>query len=185
MAMPESLVAGEAAAWAEVLTESYWGVDGTGASTLAPYLPPDSPLPAPAEGQRIFVESVRAISVTEESPGLYRVVVRASLLSATGSEEYQRLPARALAWTLRWQREGWRLLDLPEQIDLPHLLPAERLPTAEIPEVIRSAASQEGSVLVGGPVGDLWRVVIAVPDSAGGSWPTVRWFSPDGVAVAG
>ncbi|MGH8924323.1 MAG: hypothetical protein ACRDWA_06770 [Acidimicrobiia bacterium] len=185
MAIPAGLVAGEAAAWAEVLTEAYWGVDGSGVSTLAPYLPPDSPLPVPAEGQRVFVESVRALSVTEESPGLYRVVVRASLLSALGSDEYRRLPIQALAWTLRWQREGWRLLDFPEQIELPHLLPATELPSAEIPEGIRSAASQTGTVLAGGPVGDLWRVVVALEDSLGGSWPVVRWFSPDGTAVAG
>ena len=178
-------VAGEAAAWAEILTESYWGVDGSGATGLAAYLPPDSPLPAPASGQRVFVESARALSVTEESPGTYRVVVRASLLSAVGNEEYQRLPARALAWTLRWQREGWRLLDLPEQIEVPLLLPAEPLPAAEIPELIRSAASQTGPVLTGGPVGELWRVVIAVEDPAGGSWPMVRWFSPDGAPVPG
>ena len=185
MAIPEPLLAGEAAAWAEILTEMYWGVDGSGLSALASYLPPNSPLPAPAPEQRIFVESVRSISIQEENPGLFRVVVRASLLSALGSEEYQRLPARALAWTLRWEREGWRLLDLPEQIDLPILLPAEELPVAEIPEIIRSAASAAGSVLAGGPVGDLWRVVIAVEDPAGGSWPVVRWFSPDGVPVPG
>src|SRR5687768_1992511 len=57
MAIPDAVVASEAAAWAEVLTESYWGVDGTGSSALAPYLPPTSPLPTPAQGQRIFVES--------------------------------------------------------------------------------------------------------------------------------
>lgn len=183
MAIPAA--PGEAAAWAEILTESYWGVDGTGATGLAAYLPPDSPLPAPAVGQRVFVESARALSVTEESPGAYRVVVRASLLSAVGTEEYQRLPARGLAWTLRWLREGWRLLDLPEQIEVPLLLPADPLPAAEIPELIRSAASQAGSVLTGGPVGELWRVVIAVEDPAGGTWPMVRWFSPDGVPVPG
>lgn len=185
MAIPEPSVAGEAAAWAETLTESYWGVDGSGVSSLAPYLPPDSPLPAPAAGQRVFVESARAVSVSQESPGTYRVVVRASLLSAIGTEEYQRLPARALAWTLRWEREGWRLLDLPEQIDVPRLLPAEPLPAAEIPEAIRAAASQAGSVLTGGPVGELWRVVIAVEDPVGGSWPMVRWFAPDGVPIPG
>lgn len=185
MATPESSVAGEAAAWAEILTESYWGVDGSGASGLAAYLPPNSPLPAPAAGQRVFVESARALSVTEDSPGTYRVVVRASLLSAVGTEEYQRLPARALAWTLRWQREGWQLLDLPEQIEVPLLLPADPLPAAEVPEMIRSAASETGSILTGGPVGELWRVVIAVEDPAGGSWPVVRWFSPDGVPVPG
>jgi hypothetical protein len=123
--------------------------------------------------------------VSQESPGTYRVVVRASLLSAIGTEEYQRLPARALAWTLRWEREGWRLLDLPEQIDVPLLLPAEPLPAAEIPEAIRAAASQAGSVLTGGPVGELWRVVIAVEDPVGGSWPMVRWFAPDGVPIPG
>lgn len=185
MAIPEPSVASEAAAWAEILTESYWGVDGSGVSTLATYLPPNSPLPTPAAEQRMFVESARAISVSEESPGTYRVVVRASLLSAVGTDEYQRLPARALAWTLRWQREGWRLLDLPEQIEAPLLLPAEALPAAEIPETIRLAASQTGSVLTGGPVGELWRVVIAVEDPVGGTWPMVQWFSPDGVPIPG
>ena len=185
MAIPDAVVASEAAAWAEVLTESYWGVDGTGSSALAPYLPPTSPLPTPAQGQRIFVESVRALTVLEEGPGLYRIVVRASLLSATGAEEYRRLPIQALAWNLRWERDGWRLLDLPEQVELPQLLPASELPTSEVPEVIRTAASQSGTVLSGGPVGDLWRVVLAVSNPAGGTWPVVMWYSPDGVRIGG
>ncbi|HJU52105.1 MAG TPA: hypothetical protein VJ815_07200 [Acidimicrobiia bacterium] len=185
MAIPEVSVAGEAAAWGEILTQSYWGVDGSGESGLADYLPPNSPLPAPAPGQRVFVDSARAVSVTEEAPATYRVVVRASLLSAVGAEAYKRVPARGLAWTLRWEREGWRLLDLPTQIEVPTLLPAEPLPVAEIPEPIRLAASQAGSVLTGGPVGELWRVVIAVEDASGGSWPMVRWFSPDGAPVPG
>ena len=185
MAIPDTVVASEAAAWAEVLTESYWGVDGTGISALAPYLPPTSPLPTPAQGQRIFVESVRALSVLEEGPGLYRIVVRASLLSATGAEEYRRLPIQALAWNLRWERDGWRLLDLPEQVELPRLLPASELPTSEVPELIRTAASQSGTVVSGGPVGDLWRVVVAVSDPSGGTWPVVMWYSPDGVRIGG
>ncbi|HJQ94986.1 MAG TPA: hypothetical protein VJ935_04665 [Acidimicrobiia bacterium] len=185
MAIPDAVVASEAAAWAEVLTENYWGVDGTGISALAPYLPPTSPLPSPAPGQRIFVESVRALSVREEGPGLYHIVVRASLLSATGDEEYRRLPIQTLAWNLRWERDGWRLLDLPEQVEPPRLLPASELPTSEVPEVIRTAASQSGTVLSGGPVGDLWRVVVAVSNPAGGSWPVVIWYSPDGVRIGG
>ena len=185
MAIPDAVVASEAAAWAEVLTESYWGVDGTGSSALAPYLPPTSPLPTPAQGQRIFVESVRALTVLEEGPGLYRIVVRASLLSATGAEEYRRLPIQALAWNLRWERDGWRLLDLPQQVELPQLFPASELPTSEVPEVIRTAASQSGTVLSGGPVGDLWRVVLAVSNPAGGTWPVVLWYSPDGLRIGG
>jgi hypothetical protein len=185
MAIPDAVVASEAAAWAEVLTESYWGVDGTGTSALAPYLPSSSPLPTPAQGQRVFVESVRALSVVEEGPGLYRIVVRASLLTATGAEEYRRLPIRALAWNLRWERDGWRLLDLPEQVELPKLLPASEFPTTEVPEVIRTAASQSGTVLSGGPVGDLWRVVVAVSNTSGGTWPVVMWYAPDGVPIGG
>jgi hypothetical protein len=185
MAVPDAAVASEAAAWAEVLTESYWGVDGSGISALAPYLPPNSPLPTPAEGQHLFVESARALSVLEEGPGLYRIVVRASLLSATGGEEYRRLPIQALAWNLRWERDGWRLLDLPEQVELPHLLPAPELPNAQIPTGIGTAASQAGTVLSGGPVGDLWRVVVAVSSPSGGTWPMVMWYSPDGVPVGG
>lgn len=185
MAIPDAVVASEAAAWAEVLTESYWGVDGSGISALTPYLPPDSPLPTPAEGQRIYVESARALSVLEEGPGLYRIVVRASLLSATGGEEYRRLPIQALAWSLRWERDGWRLLDLPEQVELPQLLTAPELPNAQIPAGIATAAAQTGTVLSGGPVGDLWRVVVAVSSPAGGTWPVVRWYSPDGVPAGG
>jgi hypothetical protein len=183
MAIPPDLAAGEAAAWAEVLTEAYWTIDGSGTSALAPYLPPDTPLPVPAPGQRRFVESVQALAVVEDGPALFRVVVRASLLSAIGEQDYQRLPATALAWTLRWQREGWQLVDLPEQVEPPALQPADPFPKQPVPEGIAAHASALGSVLGGGPVGDLWRIVIAVADHNGGSWPVVRWYSPDGVPI--
>lgn len=185
MAVSPAVAAGEAAAWSEVLTESYFGVDGSAVSLLATFLPANTPVPVPAAGQRVFVESVKALSVIEESPGLFRIVVRASLLSALGDGEYQRIPPQALAWMLVWEREGWRLVDLPEQVEVPPLLPAEPLPSADLPEVIRLAAADLGTVLDGGPVGDLWRVVVAVTDSSGGSWPVVKWYSPDGIAVTG
>lgn len=175
-------VGDEAAAWAEWMTEKYFTVDGSGASDLGGLLPPNASLPAPAPNQRVFVESARTLGVQAEGAD-YRATVIARLLGATDGVAYQRLPDRALVWTLRWQPEGWVVVDLPEEVTPPRLRSGPAQVQEQVPEPVLSAASQVGTVVGGGMVGDLWRVVVTVADSLGGSWPIVAWFSPDGSRV--
>ena len=182
MAVPN--VADEAASWAEWITETYLTVDGSASTDLAELLPAGSALPAPVDGQRVFVESARTIAVAEEGNN-YRAVVLARLLAATGDAPYERLPDRALAWTLRWESGGWVVVDLPEEVTAPQLRPGPPFAAGPVPEPILSAATKSGTVLEGTQVGDLWRVVVAVADRFGGSWPVVFWFAPDGSPVPG
>ncbi len=180
MAIPGA--AAEAGAWAEWITEAYLTMDGSDATELASLFPPGTALPTPAPGQRVFVESARTISVTEVGAN-YRAVVLARILGALGEEGYGRLPDRGLAWTLRWDPAGWVVVDLPEEIPTPRLQSGDAFVTNEVPEPILTVASEEGLVIGGGQVGDLWRVVVSVKDSLGGTWPVVIWFSPDGSPV--
>lgn len=182
MALPD--VADEAASWAEWMTETYLTVDGSASNDLAALLPAGSALPAPVEGQRVFVESARTIAVAEEGNN-YRAVVLARLLAATGDAPYERLPDRALAWTLRWEPSGWVVVDLPEEVTAPQLRPGPSFANGPVPEPILSAASESGTVLEGTQISDLWRVVVTVSDRFGGSWPVVFWFAPDGSPVPG
>jgi hypothetical protein len=172
----------EAAAWAEWVTEKYLSADGTGSSDLATLLPPGSALPVPAAGQRVFVESARAIAIATDAAD-HRITVLARLLGASGSEPYRRIADRALVWTLRWAPEGWMVRDLPEEVSPPRLLAGPAQATGPVPEPILTEASKLGSVMGGAMEGDLWRVVITIADSLGGTWPVVAWFSPDGSRV--
>jgi len=176
-AVPDA--AAEAAAWAEWVMELYLSVDGSAQTELAALFPPGTALPVPATEQRVFVESVRTLSVTEAGAD-FRAVVVARLLGATGTDAYRRLPDRAMVWTLRWQPEGWVLVDLPESAPSPQILPGAGFALGDVPEPVFSAAAVHGTVVGGGQVGDLWRVVVGVADELGGTWPVVVWFAPDG-----
>ena len=179
-ALGETELAAQASGWGEWLTASYLTVDGTGAADWTQFLPPGTPVPTPAAGERTFVESVHALEVTESASGEFRVLVRARFLIGTGTDPYQRQTDRVLAWNLRWMPEGWMVLDLPELAEGPTLVAGQALPTGEIPDHIAAAATPIGVVLGGGPIGENWRVVVGVSDSVGGQWPVVVWFAPDG-----
>jgi hypothetical protein len=106
------------------------------------------------------------------------------MLAAAADIGYQRIPDRGLAWILRWEPNSWVVVDLPEEVDVPRLQAGSAPTLGEVPEPVLSAAAATGTVIGGGLVGDLWRVVVAVGDEWGGAWPVVAWFSPDGRPVA-
>jgi hypothetical protein len=180
-AVPEAT--DEVRAWAEWLSELYFTTDGSGSTELVNLLPQGSPLPLPVPEERVFVESARAISVSEEGDG-FRVVVLVRLLGAVGESPYERIPDLALAWTLEWSPDGWVVVDLPERVDLPRLQAGTATALGDVPEPVHTAAVAEGRVIGGNMVGDLWKVVLTIEDQWGGTWPVVAWFTPDGSPVA-
>jgi hypothetical protein len=187
MAVPAELLAAQAAAWAEWVTSLYFTIDGGDGpgQALGSILPASSPTPIPTPGQRSYVEWARAIDVAEIAPAEYLVEVAVRTLGAMAEEPYRRMPARSIIWRLRWTPDGWSVLDLPEIGAMPDLVVQPSWPNAELPAPVAAATAGIGQVLGGGGVGDLWRVVVALPDSLGGTWPVVVWMTGDGQRVDG
>ncbi|MGQ0849404.1 MAG: hypothetical protein ACT4OP_09850 [Actinomycetota bacterium] len=190
MAVPPDRLAAEAAAWAEWVTRIYLTIDGSEitAGTLEEVLPPGLPLPAPSDGQRLFVEWVRTVEVAESGIAEFRAVVAARTLGAIGEQSYERLPDRALEWRLHWTPDGWSVVDLPNPVEFPRLVPpgdltAGELTEAELPHPVIQAASELGEVREGWSEGELFRVVVELVDPFGGRWPAVLWYDSDGQRV--
>lgn len=173
----------QAAGWAEWLTATYLTIDGNESSSWTGLLPEGSAAPIPAAGQRSFVDSVHALLIEQVADGRYRVLVRARTLVAIGVEPYRRHPDQVLAWTLRWQPEGWQLLDLPELVESPALITGPSQPRDQLPPHIHTSAAAFGVVIGASRFDDRWRVVVGMVDAVGGQWPYVLWFADDGTRL--
>ncbi len=167
---PERVI-DRAVAHAEWFVAEYLTVDGTeeGRATLTSLLPVGVPLPAAAEGTRVFVEWVRATGVEETGQLTYRVTVLARSLAAAGATEYVRQPP------LQVEVDVSVAGDLPQVVMAPRVAPAQagnpfQLALTPVPDEISASALQQigGSEVVGGTqsADGTWQVVVlaATPD---------------------
>ena len=167
---PERVI-DRAVAHAEWFVAEYLTMDGTeeGRAALTALLPAGVPMPAAADGTRVFVEWVRASAVEEIGQLVYRVTVLARSLAAASNEEYQRQAP------LQVEVDVSVAGDLPQVVMAPRVSPAQPGPTHQltlvtVPGEVGEAALQQsgGTEVVGGlqtPDGG-WRVVVlaATPD---------------------
>ena len=167
---PERVI-DRAVAHAEWFVAEYLTMDGTeeGRAALTALLPAGVPMPAAADGTRVFVEWVRASAVEEVGQLVYRVTVLARSLAAASNEEYQRQAP------LQVEVDVSVAGDLPQVVMAPRISPAQPGPTHQLTlvtvpgEVGETALQQSGGTeVVGGlqtPDGG-WRVVVlaATPD---------------------
>lgn len=184
LAFPAEIVATEAAAIAEWVASDFFTIDGgtNVLDDLKNVLPEGSTLPVAPLGTRSFVEWARAASVKESAPGLYEVLVVVRRLAAGDGEAYQRIAPIGVVITLTWTEQGWSLTDVPILSDTPRLVQAPAWSQDEVPAEIASATatSTGGEVLAGVQVGDNWRLVVAIVDPVGVSWPLVVWSDKAG-----
>jgi hypothetical protein len=167
---PERVI-DRAVAHAEWFVAEYLTMDGTeeGRAALTALLPAGVPMPAAADGTRVFVEWVRASAVEEVGQLVYRVTVLARSLAAASNEEYQRQAP------LQVEVDVSVVGDIPQVVMAPRVSPAQPGPTHQltlvtVPGEVGEAALQQsgGTEVVGGlqtPDGG-WRVVVlaATPD---------------------
>jgi len=167
---PERVI-DRAVAHAEWFVAEYLTMDGTeeGRAALTGLLPAGVPMPAAADGTRVFVEWVRASAVEEIGQLVYRVTVLARSLAAGSNEEYQRQAP------LQVEVDVSVAGDAPQVVMAPRLSPAQPGPTHQlalvtVPGEVGAAALQQsgGLEVVGGlqtPDGG-WQVVVlaATPD---------------------
>ena len=167
---PERVI-DRAVAHAEWFVAEYLTMDGTeeGRAALTALLPAGVPMPAAADGTRVFVEWVRASAVEEIGQLVYRVTVLARSLAAASNEEYQRQAP------LQVEVDVSVAGDIPQVVMAPRVSTAQPGPTHQltlvtVPEEVGEAALQQsgGTEVVGGlqtPDGG-WRVVVlaATPD---------------------
>jgi hypothetical protein len=185
MALAPAGLLAEAGAMAEWFATEFFSLSGSSSDgeVVRSMLPADSPVP-PGEGRRSFVEWASAVEVEEVESGRYRVLVVFRTLGATGTDEYRRLPPRAVWIDLRWTPEGWALLDLPAPAGPPAWSQMPAWPAGEVPDAVQEMAAAQGGVVIGGgQVGGIWRVVVEATDDAGGRWPLVMWFDDRGTVV--
>ena len=187
LAFPAETLAAEAAALAEWLASDFFTIDGGTQiiDDLEKVLPQGSALPTAPSGSLSFVEWARAVSVQESTPGVYEVLVVVRRLAASDGETYQRIAPIGVVIGLSWTEQGWSVTDLPILTDPPLLVQAPAWPLEEVPAEIGAAAvaGTGGDVLGGVRVGEIWRLVVAIVDPTGVSWPVVIWSDEAGIRV--
>ncbi len=172
---PERVI-DKVAAHAEWFVTEFLTVDGSeeGRASLTALMPAGVPLPAAAEGTRVFVEWVRATGVEEIAPLTYRVTVLARSLAAQDDAAYQRQAPLELAVDVSLVEET------PQVVTAPQIRPAasgppHQLALAQVPEEVGSAALQQaaGTEVVGGiqTPDSGWQVVVLAPTPDGVSRP--------------
>jgi hypothetical protein len=167
---PERVI-DRAVAHAEWFVAEYLTMDDTdeGRAALTGLLPAGVPMPAAADGTRVFVEWVRASAVEEIGQLVYRVTVLARSLAAGSNEEYQRQAP------LQVEVDVSVAGDAPQVVMAPRLSPAQPGPTHQlalvtVPGEVGATALQQsgGSEVVGGlqTQDGIWQVVVlvATPD---------------------
>jgi hypothetical protein len=186
-AIPVESLEAEAASIAEWIASDYFTIDGGTqiAEGLARVLPRGSPLPVSASGARSYVEWARAFSVQETGPATFEIVVMVRRLGATDGGAYQRIEPVGVIITIAWTADGWSVTDLPRMVEVPLMHQATAwISSAVPPEVAAAAARLGGEMVSGSQVGEVWRLVVAIPDSTGASWPLVFWVDAAGEQVA-
>ncbi len=167
---PERVI-DRAVAHAEWFVAEYLTMDGTeeGRAALTALLPAGVPVPAAADGTRVFVEWVRASAVEEIGQLVYRVTVLARSLAAAANAEYQRQAPLQVAVDVSVAGEAPQVVMAP-QVSPAQPGPAHQLALVTVPEEVGAAALQQsgGSEVIGGlqtPDGG-WQVVVlaATPD---------------------
>lgn len=161
---PERVI-DRAVAHAEWFVAEYLTVDGTdaGRAALTALTPAGVPLPAAAEGTRVFVEWVRASAVEEIGDLLYRVTVLARTLAAAANAEYQRQAPLQVEVDVSVAGDAAQVVMAP-RVSPAQPGPAHQLALAQVPDEVGAAALQQsgGSDVVGGtqtPDGE-WQVVV-------------------------
>ena len=167
---PERVI-DRAVAHAEWFVAEYLTMDGTeeGRAALTALLPAGVPMPAAADGTRVFVEWVRASAVEEIGQLVYRVTVLARSLAAAANAEYQRQAPLQVAVDVSVAGDAPQVVMAP-QISPAQPGPALQLALVTVPEDVGATALQQsgGSEVIGGlqtPDGG-WQVVVlaATPD---------------------
>ena len=167
---PERLI-DAAVSHAEWFVAEYFTLDQSAQhfETLTSLMPVGVPLPTAAEGTMSFVESARAIEVTEVQPLRYDVSVLVRYLLAAGEEGYERQPPLLASVEVVVGEEGASVA-LP-----PRITPAVAEPSspllAEVPQAVsESAIALSGASQVVGGIQRRdggWTVVAMVPGPGG------------------
>ncbi len=171
---------------AERVLRELFTADGSGRrSELVP-----AGLPDPEPGARSFVEWVSVATIDDLGAGRFRVEAMLGRLVAAPGADYRRLAPEAFSLVLDVSTGTPVLVDLPTpSVPVGPTGPSVSLTAAPAPPVVVEAAedvfSRFGTVtsVEAFPVGDRWRVVGAVVDAGGMTWPLVVWLDADGVEV--
>lgn len=164
-----------AMAHAEWFAVEFFAVDGSERSrlTLAALLPEGVPVPEAPVGTQVFVDWVRASSVSEVAPLVYQVEVIVRSL-VTGSEGgFSRQPTRLALIEVVVGTDGLPRVTRPpvlvdEPIPTPHVLTLAGVPD----QVRQSVEASHGPVVGGEQLADGgYRVVAMVTDADGVSRP--------------
>ncbi len=160
------------AAHAEWFAVEYYSFDGSeGArSALAGLLPEGVPTPEAPSGTQVFVDWVRATSVSEAGPLLYQVEVIVRSLVSGPEGGFIRLPTRLSMVEVTLGSEGSPRVTRPpvsagEAAPVPH-----QIGLGPLPDQVRDAVEAAHGTVVGGE---------ALPD--GGYRVVVMATDPDGV----
>ncbi|MGA7227221.1 MAG: hypothetical protein WBZ45_03300 [Acidimicrobiia bacterium] len=155
----------EASAYAEWFATEYLSVDGSEESrqVLASLLPPDIPAPEAGDGTRVFVEWVRATTIEEVAPLIYRVSVLARTMAAGAEGLYVRQPTRMVTVDISMSGDTPAVVISPsvEGVTLPDPVPAGLVePPADVRD--RALGLAGTSEVVGGVPGadGTWQVVV-------------------------
>lgn len=165
---PERLV-DQVIAHAEWVAIEYMAVDGSEQSreVLTSLLPRGTPLPEAPEGVQVFVDWVRARSVTKTGPTSFDVGVLVRSLASGGDDGFVRQPPTLVSMSVEVAGDG-----IPRVTSVPSLEPAAPGTPAEL------ALSQPPEDVVS----DIEGEVVGGVQRADGGWDlVVRLAGPDGV----
>ena len=140
---PERVI-DRAVAHAEWFVAEYLTMDGTeeGRAALTALLPAGVPMPAAADGTRVFVEWVRASAVEEIGQLVYRVTVLARSLAAAANAEYQRQAPLQVEVDVSMAGDGAQVVMAP-QVSPAQPGPAHQLALVTVPEDVGATALQQ------------------------------------------
>lgn len=172
---PERII-DQARAHAEWFAMEYFGMDGSDQSqtTLLSLLPSGVPLPEAPAGVQVFVDWVRARTVTETAPLGYEVEVMVRSLMAKGEGGFVRQPARVMTVVVVIGDDGLPRVARPPMITAegtssPMSLALTPLPVATQEQV----EALYGQVIGGQQLADGgWRVVVMAEGLDGVRRPT-------------
>jgi hypothetical protein len=174
-AVDEERLVDLAAAHAEWFAVEFFAVDGSEHSrvTLASLLPEGVPVPEAAPGIQVFVDWVRASSVSEMSALVYQVEVIVRSLVSSPEGGFVRQPTRTVLIDVAIGADGSpRVIRPPAPMDEPRPTP-HTLVLSGVPEHIRESVESAYGPVVGGEQlpGGGYRVVAMVTDADGVTRP--------------
>jgi hypothetical protein len=175
-AVDEERLIGLAMAHAEWFAVEYYSIDGSSVSreTLAALLPEGVPAPEAPAGTQVYVDWVRALSVTEVAPLTYEVeVLVRSLVSGPDGAFVRQLPRRVVIEVSIDSEGEPRIVRPPTSAGEPISEAKPALMDVQIPDELRAEVeSAHGPVIAGEPLADgRWRVIVMVTDPDGVARP--------------